>query len=685
MGEGVARPETRDQYLALALELTEHDRRYYVLADPTISDYEYDRLLEDLREAEGENPDWLVSWSPTQRVGHEPLSAFTKVVRDVPMLSLDNTYDRDELQAFHDRVLKGLEAAGIEEQVTYAIEPKIDGLGIELVYKDGLFVQGATRGDGTTGEDVTQNLKTVRGVALRLRNPVDITVRGEVFMPKEDFRKLNEERAAAGEDLFKNARNLASGSLKLLDPREVAKRPMSVILYETVGGESYAESHMKVLDYLHELGLPTSPDNSVAHTFDELYAEVERWADKRSELAYDADGLVIKVNSFAMREVLGFTSKFPRWAIAFKFPADQMTTTIHELEVNVGRTGAVTPVAVLEPVELSGTTVKRASLHNWDQVQRLGIGPGDRVLIEKAGEIIPQVITVTERASDEVFQAPHECPACGSVLEREEGKVALMCPNSVGCPAQVLRAIEFFAGRGQFNIDGLGEKVTVQLWEAGLIKNVADLFALTVGPVADLERFGETSARNLVEAIDKARDTATFSRLLTALGIPHVGGVAAKAIAARYRCMDDLLAVIDATEPSSDEAKGAFIDKLTELDGIGPIIALSLEHVLRNSHAREVIALLKERGVDPVEPESAQPGDDAPLAGKSFVITGTLSAPRGQFKKRIEAAGGKVTGSVSGSTDYLVAGEKTGKTKLAAAEKNDVEVLDEAALEALLG
>lgn len=676
-------PASRDAYLALVDEIAEHNRRYYVLDDPVISDVEYDRLLKILQASEDAHPEWVVDWSPTKRVGHEPLSSFEKVVRDVPMLSLDNTYDRDELQAFHDRVMRGLEAADIENQVTYVVEPKIDGLGIELRYHDGVFAQGSTRGDGTTGEDVTVNLRTVPGLPLKLREPRTVTVRGEVFMPKEAFEALNERRAAAGEELYKNARNTAAGSLKLLDPGEVARRPLSVTVYEVVGGESFATSHFKILEMLRSLGLPTSADNSEAHTFDELYSEVESWAERRPELPYEADGLVIKVDSFAMRDALGTTSKFPRWAIAYKFPADQVTTLVEGLEVNVGRTGAVTPVAMLEPVELSGTTVKRASLHNWDQVARLGIGPGDRVLIQKAGEIIPQVLTVTEKASDAVFEAPHDCPACGTVLEREEGKVVLLCPNAVGCPSQVLRAIEFFAGRGQFNIDGLGEKVVSQLFDAGLISSVADLFALDIDDLIGLERFGTTSARNLVEAIDKAREAATFGRLLAALGIAHVGGVASKAISGRYRRMDELLAVVDETEPSTDDEDGAFVTQLSEIDGIGGVIARSLEHVLRNDQAREVIARLKERGVDPVEPER-EASSGGSLDGKVFVITGTLSAPRGQFKKRIEAAGGKVVGSVSGSTDYLVAGDKTGKTKLAAAEKHDVQVLSEAELEELL-
>ncbi|MBT8493779.1 MAG: NAD-dependent DNA ligase LigA [Deltaproteobacteria bacterium] len=679
----MAVPGSQSDYLALVEEIAEHNRRYYVLAEPTISDVEYDHLLKDLQRAEEQHPEWMVDWSPSKRVGHEPASGFQKVVRDVPMLSLDNTYDREELRAFVDRVIRGLGLEGEGSEVTYVIEPKIDGLGIELTYEDGVFTLGTTRGDGTTGEDVTANLRTIRGLPLKLGEPRSLVVRGEVFMRKDDFQALNQQRAEAGEELYKNARNTAAGSLKLLDSSEVARRPLSIILYEAVGGEMLASSHFQVLDLLRKLGLPTSPDNSEAHTFDELYAEVEKWADKRPQLPYDADGLVIKVNSFAMRDELGSTSKFPRWAIAYKFPADQVTTIVEGLEINVGRTGAVTPVAMLKPVDVSGTTVKRASLHNWDQVARLGIGPGDRVLIEKAGEIIPQVLTVTEKASDEVFATPHECPDCGSVLEREDGKVALICPNAVGCPSQVLRAIEFFAGRGQFNIDGLGEKVVRQLYDAGLIKSVADLFTLEIEKVMGLERFGATSARNLVEAIANARESATFSRLLTALGVPHVGGVAAKAIGQRYRRMDELLKPVDSTEASTDDADGGFIDKLTEIDGIGPIIARSLEHVLRNPRARKVIAELKERGVDPVEPE-AKKTEGGAVSGKSFVITGTLSAPRGSFKKRIEDAGGKVTGSVSGSTDYLVAGDKTGKTKLAAADKHDVTVVDEAGLEALL-
>jgi DNA ligase (NAD+) len=663
--------ETREEYLQLVEELTEHDRRYYVEAAPVISDYEYDALARKLRDIEAAHPDWVVAWSPTRRVGHEPLSAFDKVVREVPMLSLDNTYDAGELRAFVDRVERGLGG----DEVTYVLEPKIDGLGIELVYKEGIFVLGSTRGDGTTGEDVTANLRTVRGVALRLRQPLDITVRGEVYMTKEDFARINERRRSIGEETFKNARNLTAGSIKLLDPAVVAQRPMCVTLYEALDGHRHGDSHFAVLARIRELGLPTSEDNAEAHTFDDLIEQIGAWMSRRESLPYEVDGLVVKVNAFAQREQLGFTAKFPRWAIAYKFPAEQVVTRVVGLEINVGRTGTVTPVALFEPVEVSGTTVKKASMHNWDQVALLGIGEGDQVLIEKAGEIIPQVLRVIESSGGPRFEPPTSCPSCGSELAREPDRVALRCPNRLACPGQLLQTIEFFAGRGQMNIDGLGEKVAGQLIAAGLVKNVADLFVLTAEDLEQLERFGSISAANLVAAIDRARQSATFSRLLTALGVPMIGSVAAGRIARHYPSMKDLLALVDGGEE-------AFIEALAAVDGIGKTMAKALWDFLSDVHTREVLALLAERGVAPRD--STPAATDGPLSGKTFVITGTLSVPRDEVKKRVEAAGGTVTGSVSKKTDYLVAGEKTGKTKLAAAEKHGVEVLDEAALDALL-
>ncbi|HET6613075.1 MAG TPA: NAD-dependent DNA ligase LigA, partial [Kofleriaceae bacterium] len=646
---------TRAEYEALVEVLSEHDRRYYVDAAPIISDFEYDRLYAELRAIEAENPAWVVSWSPTQRVAPAPVSAFAKVVRDIPMLSLDNTYDLGELAAFCDRVTRGLDG----DPVTYVVEPKIDGIGIELSYKQGLFAFGATRGDGRIGEDVTANLRTVRGVTLRLTEATDIVVRGEVYMTRDDFVHINEVRLAAGEPPFKNARNLTAGSIKLLDPKLVAQRPMRVLVYEIVDGDRVAATHFDALERIEKLGLPTSAHNATAHTFSELAEICESWLSRRETLPYEVDGLVVKVDQFDQRRALGATAKVPRWAIAYKFPARQVETVVLGLEINVGRSGQVTPVAMLEPVDVSGTTVKRASLHNWDQVERLDLGPGDRVLIEKAGEIIPQVLSVTGKADSDRFAPPEVCPSCGHTLFREAGKVALCCPNQLACPAQLLRSVEFFAGRGQMNIDGLGERVCGALLEAGLVKNVADLFVLRAEDLEKLERFAQKSAENLVLAIDRARKTATFSRLLAALGIPHVGGVAARAIAARYRRMGELLALIDRTE-----ADGAFAAALCEIDGIGDIIARSIEAFLRDPGTREVLRLLSERGVDPVEPAARAAG--GALAGKTFVITGTLSRPRGEIARDIERAGGKVTGSVSQKTSYLVAGEATGKAKLAA-------------------
>lgn len=657
------------EYLKLVDELTEHDRRYYVEATPTISDVEYDKLLKRLREIEAAHTDWVVAWSPTKRVGHAPISDFPKVTRPVAMLSLDNTYGIDDLREFHERVLKGLDG----DHVTYSIEPKIDGFGIELTYNGGILVLGATRGDGRIGEDVTQNVRVVRGVALKLAEPVDIVVRGEIYMTKAEFAQINEERIKAGEEVFKNPRNTAAGTIKQMDPREVAKRPLRTILYEVVDGERYARGHLESLEYIKRLGLPVSPANSSASDWEGLMSCVQSWQDKRDALPYEVDGLVIKVDDFGQRAALGTTSKFPRWAIAYKFPARQVTTHLLDLELNVGRTGAVTPVAILDPVDVSGTTVSRASVHNWDQVQRLGLGKGDRVLIEKAGEIIPQILGVTEKGPGPQFETPTQCPSCGAPLEREEGKVVLACTNRLGCPAQQLAAIEFFASRGQMNIDGLGEKVVAQLVGAGLVHDVADLFTLTWEQVANLERFADQSAKNLVAAIAKAKETATFSRLLAALGIPHVGGVIAKPIAQKYLTLSAL---------REAAAKEAFVAELSEIEGVGDTIAEAIDKFMREPHVQQVLDKLVAVGLDPREVVVAV--SDGPLVGKTFVVTGTLSQPRADVQKKIEQAGGKVAGSVSKKTTYLVAGADTGKTKLEAAQKHGVTVIDEAELEKLL-
>ncbi len=664
---------SRSDYLALVDELTEHDRRYYVDAAPTISDVEYDKLSKQLVAIENAHPDWAVAWSPTRRIGHAPVSEFPKVTRPVAMLSLDNSYDEADLKAFYERVVKGLDG----DVPVFSIEPKIDGFGIELTYKDGMLTLGATRGDGRIGEDVTANVKMVRGVAMKLREPQTITVRGEIYMKKAEFTAMNEERARAGEELFKNPRNTAAGSIKLQDPKEVAKRPMHAILYEVVDGERYASGHLASLALIKRLGLPTSANNSSAQSWEELIAAVHSWEHRRDELPYEVDGLVVKVDDFAMRTALGTTAKFPRWAIAFKFPARQVTTVLRDLEVNIGRTGTVTPVAILDPIDVSGTTVSRASVHNWDQVARLGLGRGDRVLIQKAGEIIPEILEVREKGPGPAFTPPTECPACKSPLEREEGRVALMCPNRLGCPAQLLGAIEFFASRHQMNIDGLGEKVVVQLVEAGLVKDVADLFDLTTAQLLGLERFGKLSADNLVKAVVTAKGAATFSRLLSALGITNVGTVLAKPIAQKYRTLSGLRAACAA------KSSEAFVAELHEIEGIGEVVAQHVDAFLRDEHVVRVLDKLAARGVDPAEPVLEI--TEGPLTGKTLVVTGTLTQPRADVQKKIEQAGGKVAGSVSKKTDYLVAGADTGKTKLDAAQKHGVTVIGEEELMKLLG
>jgi DNA ligase (NAD+) len=664
--------DPRQDYLALVDDLTEHDRRYYVEANPSISDGEYDRLSQQLRAIEAAHPDWVVEWSPTRRVGHAPVSEFRKVERPVAMLSLDNTYDEADLKAFFDRVVKGLDG----DVPVFSVEPKIDGFGIELTYQAGKLTLGATRGDGRIGEDVTANVRMVKGVALRLREPIDIVVRGEIYMTKQEFAAINAARAEAGEELFKNPRNTAAGSIKQMDPREVAKRPMRTILYEVVDGERYASGHLASLERIRALGLPVSAHNTQATSWDALYACIHSWRDRRDELAYELDGLVIKVDDFAQRAALGTTAKFPRWAIAYKFPARQVTTRLLGVESYIGRTGAVTPVARLEPVELSGTTVARASVHNWDIVARLGLGAGDRVLLEKAGEIIPQILAVTEKGEGPAFTAPAVCPSCGSALVREDGKVALVCPNRLGCPAQQLAAIEFFASRGQMNIDGLGEKVVAQLVEAGLVHDVADLFVLTAEQLEQLDRFGKLSAGNVIAAIAKAKADATFARLLAALGIANLGGVLARPIAEKYGTLSAL------REAAGKLAPEAFVAELCEIDGIGETIALSIDRFLRDPHVAVVLDKLAARGIDPKQPVRAVA--EGPLSGKTLVVTGTLTAPRTDVQKRIEAAGGKVAGSVSKKTSYLVAGEDTGKAKLEAAQKHGVQVITEQELAQLL-
>jgi DNA ligase (NAD+) len=666
-----------ERHRQLVAEIREHDRRYYGENDPSISDQEYDALLRELRALEEADPALATPDSPTQRVGHAPLSEFTKVRRVVPMLSLDNTYDQDELRAFHERVVKGLGG----DAARYVVEPKIDGIGVEVTWKQGKLEQGATRGDGVVGEDITTNVRTIREIPLALHGaaaeiPAAITVRGEIYMEREAFARLNAARDAAGEEPFKNPRNSTGGTLKLLDSRIVATRPLRAFFYELVDGDRFHETHSAGLDWLRRLGLPVSRDITVCSDWDELAACVRRWQERRDALPYDADGLVIKIDAFTQRRELGATAKFPRWAIAYKFPARQVTTVLKGIIVTVGRTGVATPTADLEPVELSGTTVKRAGLHNWDQVKRLGLRPGDRVLIEKAGEIIPQVLAVTEAADAPPFEAPTACPSCGTTLVREGEEVALRCPNRLACPSQRVWATAFFAGRGQLDIDGIGLEVAGDLVEKGIIADVADIFALTPSDLLKLPLFAEKRATKLIEGIARAKQTATLSRLVAALGIPNVGTVTARGLAAKFRSLGALLAILD-----GEDGRARLAEQLLEIDGYGETIADSVVDFFADPQVRAVVDKLRARGVDPIEPEAPKGG---PLEGMTLVVTGTLERPRPEIIRAIETAGGKVAGSVSKKTSFLVAGADTGAAKTAAAAKNGVRVITEAELEILL-
>ena len=663
----------QSRYVQLVGELTEHDRRYYVEANPTISDVEYDTLYKELVALEKANPSWIVPWSPSQRAGHAPISEFPKVTRAVAMLSLDNTYNEDELKAFYDRAVKGLDG----EVPVFSVEPKIDGFGIELTYEQGLLTLAATRGDGRIGEDVTTNVKImVRGIPMQLREPVSLTVRGEIYMRKDEFEEVNKARAARGEETFKNPRNTAAGSIKLQDPKEAAKRPMHAILYEVIDGERHASGHISSIELIKKLGIPTSSHNAKASSWDELAALVRSWESKRDSLVYEVDGLVIKIDDFASRGALGTTAKAPRWAIAYKFPARQVSTIVKGLILSVTRTGAVTPTADLEPVEVSGTTMARATLHNWDIVAAFGMGAGDRVLLHKAGEIIPEILQVTEKGPGPAFTVPENCPSCQTKLIREDGRVAWICPNHEHCPDQQTDWIESFASRKQMNIDGLGEKVVRQLVESKLVGDIADLFVLKTEQVAGLERFAAASAKKLVAAIEKARSEATFARLLAALGIDLVGTVLAKPIAAKYGKLSVL------RQAAKDKDSAALIEEIDAIDGIGPAVARAVDEFLRTPYIGNILDKLIANGVDPEEPVTATA--DGPLNGKTFVVTGTLTKPRAEVQKMIEAAGGKVAGSVTKKTHFLVAGEDTGKTKLEAATKNGVAVIDEAGLMAML-
>ncbi len=643
--------------------LHEYGYAYYVLDKPVVADSVYDQLLQELIALEEANPSLIYPDSPTQRVGGAVVEGFKKVTHDYPMLSLSNAFNEADLREFDRKVRQA-----IGDQFSYVCELKIDGLAISLKYENGMFVQGATRGDGVVGEDITANLKTIRAIPLRLKEPITIEVRGEAYMPKKSFENLNAQRADNGEELFANPRNAAAGSLRQLDPKIAASRQLSTFIYAIGGdGEVYGiDGHAEMLDYLEGLGFPSNKERQRCSTIEEVMAFIEHWTENRPKLAYEIDGIVIKVDRYAQQDELGYTAKSPRWAIAYKFPAEEVVTTLLDIDLTVGRTGVVTPTAILTPVQVAGTTVQRASLHNEDLIRDKDIRLGDTVIIRKAGDIIPQVVGVLieQRPEDSVpFVMPKNCPVCDSELIRIEGEVALRCVNPA-CFAQIAESIKYFVSRNAMNIDGLGDKVVEQLLRADLIHDVSDLYHLTVEQLVELERMGEKSATNLVNAIQASKENS-MERLLIGLGIRHVGEKAAKIVSEEFGSME---AVMAATE-----------EQLVAIYEIGDKMASSLVEYFSNEDARAVIKRLAEAGVNMTykgkKVEVAI--GDSPFAGKTIVLTGKLEQlTRNEAKAKIEELGGTVTGSVSKKTDLVIAGADAG-SKLTKAEQLGIEVWTE--------
>ena len=654
-------PRTRRDVEALRDEIRRHDRLYFVEAAPEISDRQYDALVKALEKAEAEHPDWITPDSPTQRVGGEPLAGFVSVPHRFPMLSLANAYNLEELVEFDARVKKALG----EDEVEYAVELKIDGVGVSLHFESGVFTQGLSRGDGRSGDDITTNLRTIAGLPLRLtgKAPKELEVRGEVYMRLDDFTAINRKRVEAGETEFANPRNLAAGTLKMLDARVVAERPLSIFLYTVVDAEAHGlRAQTEALDWMRSLGLPVNPEARVARGVAEIESWIEKWNKKRRSLPFEADGLVVKVNDLRAQKRLGVTAKSPRWGLAYKFETESAVTRLLGIELQVGRTGTVTPVARLEPVTLVGTTVSRATLHNQEEIRRKDIRVGDFVVVEKGGEVIPKVVgVVAERRTgkEKPFHMPTKCPVCGSALVQEEGEVALRC-DGVDCPAQAKRRLVHWASRGAMDLSGLGEAVVEQLVDSGLAVTPADLYALTAEQIEGLERQGKKSAENLIRAIEASK-TQTFDRVLFALGIRHVGASLAANLARRFRNFEALAA--------------ASRDELLAVPDVGPTVADTLHRTLSAAETKALWKRLTERGLAPKP--APGPGRSAPWAGRSFVLTGTLAGyTRQEASGEIVARGGKVSSSVSRKTDVVVAGEEAG-SKLDKARELGIPILDE--------
>lgn len=641
--------------------LHRYNYEYHVLDNPTVPDAEYDKLLHELIAIEEKHPELKTQDSPTVRVGAEPLSKFDKVNHDTPMLSLGNAFSEEDLIAFDTRVRN--EVGNVE----YMVELKIDGLAVSLKYVDGVFVQGLTRGDGTTGENITENLRTIYAIPLTIKEPLTFEVRGEAYMPKKSFIALNEQRAANGEQLAANPRNAAAGSLRQLDSRLAAKRKLDIFLYSVNDlREINASSQSEALDRLDEIGFKTNPERRLCKDMQEVFEYIKLWTEKRENLAYDIDGIVIKVNNLAKQDELGFTAKSPKWAIAYKFPAEEVVTTLNDIELSIGRTGVVTPTAILEPVNVAGTTVGRASLHNEDLIHEKDIRIGDSVVIRKAGEIIPEVVRVVLDRRPEgatTYHMPEVCPSCGHELVRIEGEVALRCINPK-CDAKLVEGVIHFVSRTAMNIDGLGERIVQSLYQEGIIHDVADIYNLTREQLLPLERMGEKKVDKLLSAIEASKSNS-LERLLFGLGIRHLGAKASQILAQEFHTMDRL--------------KSATIEALTEIDDIGHKMAQSLVTYLQNADIINLIDKLAASGVNMTY--NGQKKEDIeihPVFGnKTIVLTGKLNImSRGDATKALTNLGAKVTSSVTKKTDLVIAGEDAG-SKLEKAQTLGIEVWNE--------
>ncbi|NIL94258.1 MAG: NAD-dependent DNA ligase LigA [Woeseiaceae bacterium] len=667
----------KEELESLKEQIRHHNYQYHVLDDPEIPDAEYDRLMRRLQAIEREHPDLITDDSPTQRVGDAPIAAFGTVQHQVPMLSLDNAFAEEELREFHRRVTDRLELEADAGTLEYAAEPKLDGAAVSLLYEEGRLVRAATRGDGTTGEDITHNVRTIDAVPLKLIGsgyPPSLEVRGEVFMPKAGFEAYNEQARAKGEKTFVNPRNAAAGSLRQLDPRLTAERPLDMYAYSVgkIDGGDLPATHSEVLDRLQSWGLKVCPERGVVAGVEGCLAFYKEMGAKRDSLPYEIDGVVYKVNDLVQQRELGFVSRAPRWAIAHKFPAQEELTTVEGVEFQVGRTGAVTPVARLKPVFVGGVTVSNATLHNIDELHRKDVRVGDTVTIRRAGDVIPEVVGVIASRrpkGTKPVQLPKRCPVCGSTVAREGDEAVARCTGGLYCAAQRAESLKHFVSRKAMDIEGLGSKLIEQLVTIDRIKTPADIFRLEKEELAALERMGDKSAENLITAIDASRST-TLERFLYALGIREVGEATAAALATHFGKLD---AVMSAAE-----------SELVDVPDVGPIVASRIRSFFGEEHNREVIQALRDLGVHWEESEPQQSPADGPLAGKTFVLTGTLpNMTRDEAKKKIQALGGKVTGSVSKNTTYVVFGEKAG-SKLTKAQQLGVETIDEAGLNSLL-